>query len=39
MGIASLHPSYFLTILSRNFRHFEPFGVSVIDAFKRLPLE
>ena len=26
-----------LTILSRNLRHFEPFGVSVIDPFKRLP--
>lgn len=26
-----------LTILSRNLRHFEPFGVGVIDPFKRLP--
>jgi toxin FitB len=26
-----------LTILSRNLRHFEPFGVAVLDPFARLP--
>lgn len=35
IGATALHHG--LTILSRNLRHFEPFGVSVIDPFKRLP--
>jgi toxin FitB len=35
--IAATAQQHALTILSRNLRHFEPFGVSVIDPFKRLP--
>ena len=35
--IAATAQQHGLTILSRNLRHFEPFGVGVIDPFKRLP--
>jgi toxin FitB len=35
--IAATAQQHGLTILSRNLRHFEPFGVSVIDPFQRLP--
>jgi predicted nucleic acid-binding protein len=35
--IAATAQRHGLTILSRNLRHFEPFGVGVIDPFKRLP--
>jgi predicted nucleic acid-binding protein len=35
--IAATAQRHGLTILSRNLRHFEPFGVSVVDPFKRLP--
>jgi predicted nucleic acid-binding protein len=35
--IAATAQRHGLTILSRNLRHFESFGVSVIDPFKRLP--
>ena len=35
--IAATAQHHGLTILSRNLRHFEPFGVSVIDPFKRPP--
>jgi predicted nucleic acid-binding protein len=35
--IAATAQHHGLTILSRNLRHFEPFGVNVIDPFKRLP--
>jgi predicted nucleic acid-binding protein len=35
--IAATAQQHGLTILSRNLRHFEPFGVSVVDPFKRLP--
>jgi predicted nucleic acid-binding protein len=35
--IAATAQQHGLTILSRNLRHFEPFGVSVIDPFKQLP--
>jgi hypothetical protein len=36
--IAATAQQHGLTILSRNLRHFEPFGVGVIDPFKRLPV-
>jgi len=35
--IAATARHHGLTILSRNLRHFEPFGVAVIDPFTRLP--
>jgi predicted nucleic acid-binding protein len=35
--IAATARHHRLTILSRNLRHFEPFGVAVIDPFTRLP--
>ena len=35
--IAATARHHGLTILSRNLRHFEPFGVPVIDPFSRLP--
>ncbi|MES2193102.1 MAG: type II toxin-antitoxin system VapC family toxin [Pseudomonadota bacterium] len=35
--IAATAQHHGLTILSRNLRHFEPFGVAVIDPFTRLP--
>jgi toxin FitB len=35
--IAATAQQHGLTILSRNLRHFEPFGVNVIDPFNRLP--
>ena len=35
--IAATASHHGLTILSRNLRHFEPFGVAVIDPFTRLP--
>ena len=35
--IAATAQQHGLTILSRNLRHFEPFGVVVVDPFKRLP--
>ncbi len=36
--IAATAQHHGLTILSRNLRHFEPFGVAVIDPFAELPL-
>jgi toxin FitB len=35
--IAATAQHHGLTILSRNLRHFEPFGVAVLDPFARLP--
>jgi predicted nucleic acid-binding protein len=35
--IAATAQQHGLTILSRNLRHFEPFGVNAVDPFKRLP--
>jgi predicted nucleic acid-binding protein len=35
--IAATARRHGLTILSRNLRHFAPFGVDVLDPFKRLP--
>ena len=35
--VAATAQQHGLTILSPNLRHFEPFGVDVIDPFKRLP--
>jgi toxin FitB len=35
--IAATAHHHWLTILSRNLRHFEALGVSVVDPFKRLP--